>query len=256
MSGADLILYRRMRGIFWGLLVIGVVGLSTALVLGITIPSQLELYSSDVIDEVGRPGEVMAAGFALAGVVASIGAVVLGATAGSVDLQRGVLRDLVLAGRSRLRIVLGRLVAATVWLLLALAVSFAITIAVAMTLAPVDADPDWARIAREGAQYLPGIAYTLPFAAGVAMLVGSRGPAIAVFFVVSLIIDNVLVAIPKVGEWWEEVSLTQADLQVSDWVRDAGGSFDRPDWQAAVVLVGWAVIPFTLGVVRLTRRDL
>jgi ABC-type transport system involved in multi-copper enzyme maturation permease subunit len=256
VSGADLLLYRRMRGVFWGLLLVGVIVLPIMLALGIAIAAQLELFPEDAMDEAGRPSGVFAAGFGVAGLVASIAAVVLGATAGSVDLQRGVLRDLVLAGRTRVRIVLGRLAAAAAWLLLAIVISFGLTILIGVLLAPISGVDDWGEVARDGARYLVSVAYALPFAAGVALLIGSRGPAIAVYFAVTFLIDGVISIIPKLGDYWQHVSLIRADQQVVQWLLEEPVPYDWPVWQSALVLVGWAVIPLAAGLVRLTRRDL
>lgn len=258
MSGADFTLYRRMRGVFWGLLVIGVVALPIAVLLAMTVPAQLEIFAPSTIDSIGNTEAVASVGFGLGGVLALIAAVILGSTAGSVDLQRGVLRDLILTGRSRPRIVLGRLLAAFAWLVLAVLVSYASTVAIAWALAPISSNPDWEAIARIGGQFLPGLTYTVPLAAGIALMVGSRGPAIAIYFVFALVIDNVLVAVPKVGEWWQHVSLSQADQQVvARIVGESGGALqDRPLWQAMLVLAAWALGALVIGLVRLGRRDL
>lgn len=256
MSGADLILYRRMRGIFDGLLIVGVVLVPAIFALGMTIAAQLGWFSDELTREVGRPAEVFKGGFAISGVIASIGAVIIGATAGSVDLQRGVLRDLVLAGRSRTRIVLGRLAGGATWLLPALAVAYAIIVVIGLTLAPIDESPDWEHVARGAAQYFMGVAYTLPFAAGIAMLVGSRGPAIAVYFAVTFIVDGVLTAIPEVGDLWAHVSLMRADQQVVQALLEEPLPYEQSVLASALVLAGWATIPFAAGLVRLSRRDL
>lgn len=259
MSRADLLLFRRMRGIFWGLLVVGMLVLPVLLVLGITIPAHLDLLPAEFVRDNGEPAKVFLSGFSLALFVGSIAAVVLGATAGSIDHQRGVLRDLVVAGLPRWRIVLGRLLAAIAWLVVALAGSFAAVLALSALLAPLDVGIDWDEVRRQTLQAAPSLAYTVPFAAGVALLIGSRGPAIAVFFVVALVIDNVLTVIPEVGDWWTHVSLNQADQQVRTAIladSGLGPSSDRPLWGAVLVLAAWAVLPLVAGIVRLGRRDL
>lgn len=256
MTRADLLLYRRMRGVFWGLLVVGVVVLPLLLALGIAIAAQLDLFPREAMDEAGRPTAVFGAGFGFAGLLASIAAVVLGATAGSVDLQRGVLRDLVLAGRSRVRIVLGRLAGAATWLLVALALSFALTLVIGLLLSPIGGVDDWEQVGRDAARYWIGLAYTLPFAAGVALLIGSRGPAIAVFFAVTFIVDGIISIIPKFGDYWQHVSLIRADQQVVQAVLGEPLPYDWPVWNSVLVLVGWSVLPLAAGLVRLTRRDL
>ena len=263
MSGADLRLFRRMRGIWWGLLVVGVVGFPMIALLVLTIPAQLGMYSQATLDDVGGPMSVIEGAFGTMSFVASLAAVILGATVGSVDYQRGVLRDLVLAGRPRWRIVVGRFLAAGAWLVVAIAASAAVVLLIALTLSPNEGPVVWGDVARLGLAYVPGLVAMMAFASGIAMLVGGRGPAIAIALVFSLIIDNVLSALPKVGDWWREVSMALAEVQVQDWIRDGagtmgdlGGEAERSGPAALVVLVAWALLAFVVGTVRLSRRDL
>jgi ABC-type transport system involved in multi-copper enzyme maturation permease subunit len=261
MTLASLALYRRMRGIWWGLLVGGVIVLPSALVLALTVPARLGIFSDTTIDSIGPIQTTIASAMGLAGVLGLIASVVLGSTAGSVDLQRGVLRDLVLAGSHRWQVVGSRVLAAYVLMSGAVLVSGVLAVGLGYVTGGDSVDDiDWEELARGGAQFLPGMSYTLPFAAGVAMLVGSRGPAIAVYFVFSLLIDNILVGIPTVGEWWQHVSMSVADQQVVAAIlggESFGGSVvDRPTWQAVAVLAAWAIGALGAGLVRLTRRDL
>lgn len=151
---------------------------------------------------------------------------------------------------------MSRLLGGALWLLLALSIAYALIVLIGLSLAPIDGPPDWERVARGAAQYFIGVAYTLPFAAGVAMLVGSRGPAIAVFFVVTFIVDGVLMALPEIGELWEHVSLMRADQQVVQAILQEPLPFEQSATASAFVIVGWAVVPFIAGLVRLSRRDL
>lgn len=263
MSRADLQLFRRMRGVFWGLLGVGVIGGPLLAVLALTIPAALGMYQQSTIDEIGGPMSLIEGAFGTLSFIGSVAAVVLGATVGSVDHQRGVLRDLVLAGRPRWRIVLGRLVAALAWLTLAVVISASLVVAVSIGLPPTDGPIDGGDVARLGFAYVPGLVATTTFAAGVAMLVGSRGAAIAVAFAFSLIVDNALAVVPKLGELWMQVSMSRAELQVQDWIRDGAGAMgrsgfgaDRADGVALLILGAWALALFAAGAVRLTRRDL
>ncbi len=259
MTLADLVLYRRMRGIFWGLLVVGVFGIPFLTSLAWTIPSQLGWYTDTFVQEVGTPSAIIESGMSFASLLGVIAAVILGATAGSVDLQRGVLRDLVLTGKPRWRIVVGRLAAALSWLVAFIAAGIAVSIAIALTIAPLDETLDWADLARIPAAFAPMLLVTLFLATGVALIVGSRGPAIAVYFGVAFLVDNILGNLPKVGEWWREVSLGIAQEEVLTWIesgKEFTSSLDRSSTAAVVVLIGWGLIPFALGLVRLTRRDL
>ncbi len=257
MTRADLMLFRRMRGVFWGLLLIAGIVAPALIVAGTAIPARLDMYTQATERDVATPMALMTIGLGFTGVVLTlVASVVLGATAGSVDLQRGVLRDLVLTGKPRWRIVTGRLLAAGTMIVAAFVVSMAIVCTLALLLSPMDFHGTWRDIAQEAGQYAYGIAYVLPLAAGVALLVGSRGPAIAVYFVVALMLDGILTVVPKLGDWWENVSLNTADFHVQVAIR---GDQTEPGYSlthALIVLAGWALIPFAIGLVRLGRRDL
>jgi ABC-type transport system involved in multi-copper enzyme maturation permease subunit len=252
----DLRLFRRMRGLFWGLLVVGVVLVPVLLALGVTVPALLGLYSDKSVHDIGGPDSVARGTLGVLATMVGLAAVVLGATAGSVDLQCGVLRDLVLAGRSRARVILGRVAGAVTWLALAALLAGVITVLVAATIAPVEGTLEWGTVGQLAATHVPEALTTLLFATGVALLLGSRGMAIAVYFVFALVIDIILLAIPKVGDWWEHASYAAANSQVAAWIGDSHESFERSNGQAALVLAAWAVIPLALGLLRLQRRDL
>lgn len=256
MTRADLQLYRRMRGIFWGLLVVGILVLPQLFVVGFAVLARLEVADGEFLREVGKPGLLYTSGFGIASLFAFIGSVILGATSGSVDHQRGVLRDLVLTGRARWRIVGGRLLAALTLLVVFLAVSNALSLVLAVALAPVDADMQWEQLVREVATLVTSSVHTMVFASGIAMLVGSRGPAIAVYFVIAFLVDGLLGSIPKVRELWEHVSLGIATQEFSSWIGTADARFDDDVLRALLVMVAWAAIAFVAGIVRLTRREL
>ena len=231
------------------------------MVAGLTIPAELGLVAASTERDIGDATNVFLAGIGMLGVAATFAAVLLGATAGSVDHQRGVLRDLVVAGRTRWRIPLLRMLAAALWLTVATAIALGIVSAFAVTLAPVAGSIDWHEaLVENGVSSLPGLASPLLFGTGIALLVGSRGVAIGLFFLLSLVIDNILLALPTVGDWWQHVSLSAAEEQVAAHIgRPDQGSFfasDDPLGVAIAVLAAWALVPLVLGLVRLTRRDL
>jgi ABC-type transport system involved in multi-copper enzyme maturation permease subunit len=256
MTRADLLLYRRMRGVFWVLLVGLLLVVPSLLALGFAFTAQLELVSGRDYESIGTPEAAIGAGIGLAGFVALIGSVVLGATAGSVDHQRGVLRDLVLAGKARWRIVVGRLLAAAVWIVVFAVVTYALIVAIGVLLAPIDDPVDWGEVWRNVAMFTYPWLYTMPFAAGVALVVGGRGPAIAVFFAVAFVLDGVLSALPYIGEWWSHVSLLQSTTVIDGLFLDEGTTFDGEAWRAVAVIAAWAIVPLAIGIARLNRREL
>ncbi|MCW2955539.1 MAG: hypothetical protein JWO69_408 [Thermoleophilia bacterium] len=245
----DLLLFRRMRGMFWGGLAFGIVGIVTAIMLPVT------LFANEA--EVGSADLVFEAGIGILMFPAIFVAVLMGATAGSVDYQHGVLRDLVLTGRRRVAVPLRRLAAAATWQFIFAAIAVGVVTLVAVTLAPVGGGLDVEEALRLVASLVPLFVAALAFGAGVALLVGSRGPAIGIFFLFTLVIDTVLLVLPKVGEWWEHVSFAIAFFQTSEWV---GGTtseqYANSNVVGALVLAAWTLVPLALGLVRYQRRDL
>jgi len=257
MTSADMVLFRKSRGLFWGALVAVVIGLPVVIVSILVVPSALGMYSAATQAEVGTATKVIVDGVGFLTIFGAIVAILLGATAGSVDHQRGVIRDLVLAGRPRWRIVLGRLLAASAWLIIAVAVCIALLVVLAITMAPVDGDMDWGEIGRTVAALGPWLLTALVFGSGIAMLIGTRGPAIGIYLAFVFILDQILVVIPKIGPVWEHMSYFLAQGQTIEWISGTGGTgFAHSNTVALLVLIAWGVIPFTLGVIRLSNRDL
>ena len=254
----DLVLFRYMRGLFWGGLVVAVLLYAPVLVTVLGAVGSFAGVSTRTVDGIGDAGNLANIGISNLTILASLVAVLIGATAGSIDHQTGMLRDLVLAGRSRSAIALRRIAAGATWLLGATAVALVVILVAAVTLAPVGGSMSFGDTLGSAASMLPGLAAALLLGAGFALLLGSRGIAVGAFFLFSLIIDNVLIAIPKVGHVWEQIALSRAVDQVTRSI-DPTAANDIHDvslTHAVIVLVAWCVIPLALGLLRLSRRDL
>jgi hypothetical protein len=256
---ADLVLYRRMRGMFWGGLVAVVIGLPALIFLGIGIFAAVSDLPEHNIHDLGGPTNFFEGGLSTLILLSSVVALLIGATAGSVDHQRGVLRDLVLTGRPRVVIALRRVAGAITWILIALAASIAVLTIIALALAPDTGGMDWSRWGRDVLAVLPQVLAALLMGAGFALIIGSRGTAVIVYFVIALFVDNILVAIPKVGDWWEHVSLNVAEQRGLHQIApqmNAGTDGGNSTAIAWLVYVAWATIPLLAGLIRLERRDL
>lgn len=256
---ADLILYRRMRGMFWGGLVVFTVALAPLILLGIGLFAAARDLDPSTIRDLGGPTVFFEGGAGTLSLIGLIVGLLMGATAGSVDAQRGVLRDLVLTGRSRTVIALRRIAGAVTWMVIALAISIALITMVALWLAPDTGGMDWGEWTDNVLVLGPQTLAALLMGAGIALLVGSRGPAVIVYFVLALFVDNILTVIPKVGEWWEHVSFNVAQGQVLGEIapNTNGGTEAVNSLTVAILLyVAWATIPVIAGLIRLERRDL
>ncbi|MBC7459813.1 MAG: ABC transporter permease subunit [Thermoleophilia bacterium] len=249
----DLVLFRYMRGLFWACIV-SIMLLATPLVVLVTgITLQFTGPTSATYQEIGTTYDLTSFGLGMLILVSPIVALLFGTTAGSIDHQSGVLRDLVLTGRSRIGIVLRRIGAAAVWVFGSAIAALMLIFVIALVLAPADGPLRLGDLAQLLGPLAIVLTTALLLGAGLALLIGSRGPAIGAFFVFELVIDNILQAIPKVGDVWTHVSLGRA---VAELIASIDATIDRPVWQPVIVLVGWCVVPLALGIWRLSRREL
>ncbi|MCW2949509.1 MAG: family transporter protein [Thermoleophilia bacterium] len=253
----DLVLYRYSRGLFWGGIVVGILLFGPAVVIIGGLITSYGHPSRETVDAVGNANQLAHQGASNLAAIGTLVALLFGATAGSIDRQTGVLRDLVLAGRSRTMIVMRRLLAAFVWVFAATLVALGLIALFAVLFAPVNGHLRTGDFAQEALSLAPGFALALVLGAGFAMLIGSRGPAVGAFFLINLIIDNLLLAIPKVGDAWEHVSLSKAIGDVSTAIMPGQQGHPVDSMMVSViVVVAWALVVLVAGLVRLRRRDL
>jgi hypothetical protein len=185
----------------------------------------------------------------------SIAAALIGASAGADDLGAGVFRELVATGRSRTALYFARVPAglAVLWTLLACA--FAIATVFTVTLAGSAPTPS-ARLIVESGPWLGltmGLAFLLGL--GVASLIGSRAPTIAILFAWVLILEPLLSHISALG------AAREALLSAADWKLAPGGLIGdrlRVPMSLGVslgVIAAWAVVSVAVGLWRTQTRD-
>jgi hypothetical protein len=263
---ADLMLFRRMRGVFWGALVAVAIIVPCVIVFLLALTAAIKIASEQTLDEIGGPTLICLFGLELLATFAVISAALIGATAGSVDHQRGVLRDLVVAGRAPAVIAGRRTIAGVIWLLAAVLVATIGMMLLSLIAMPATGSLDVGEVLTHLVRKIPGLLATTGIAAGAALLIGSRGPAIAVYFVFSLVVDNILRVLPKVGDYWVHVSYREAAAQVQQWMGTPLLESDDPTFQlqtfensnevALIVFLAWPIGLLLAGLVRISRREL
>ncbi|NNN19265.1 MAG: hypothetical protein HKL84_05355 [Acidimicrobiaceae bacterium] len=133
------------------------------------------------------------------GQITIIPASILGTTAGSQDMESGVIRDMIVTGRSRTSIFFLRLESAIVVWFVPVVVAYLVGLAVVFGLAGGNKEPSL-HLVLGGALFCVGVSliYVLT-AAGFAALFGTRGPAIAIMIGWTFVIEAILLNVTALG---------------------------------------------------------
>jgi hypothetical protein len=186
------------------------------------------------------------------GVMVFIVAAIVGATAGAQDLETGVFRDLAATGRSRVALFGSRISGALV-IVLPIALLTAVFAAVCATLlAGSLAAPSAAAVASGTLALLASGVLGCAAAVGLAALVGSRGPVIAMLLGFELAISPLLSGIGFLGVIRQAVPMN-ALTRIADT--------PHPDVPTALVtailvLVAWAGAAFAIGAWKTQTREI
>ncbi len=128
-----------------------------------------------------------------------IPASILGSTAGSQDMESGVVRDMIVTGRSRMALFLLRTEAPIIVWIVPELVAYLIGLAVIFGLSGGNPLPP-AHLIIEGGLYCLGVSLAfLLTASGFASLFGTRGPAIAVMIGWTFVIESILINVTALG---------------------------------------------------------
>jgi ABC-type transport system involved in multi-copper enzyme maturation permease subunit len=181
-----------------------------------------------------------------------VGAIV-GATAGAQDLDTGVFRDLAATGRSRTALFLSRVCGA--WIVvggLALA-TIAADVAGAFLLADGTATPHVRDIVDATAMVLASGAVGTALAVGLAALVGSRGPVIAILLAMHLIFETQLTGAGFLGDARKALPISAINgigrqAQHFDYTMALGTSI--------AVVAAWIVAALAAGAWRTRTREI
>jgi ABC-type transport system involved in multi-copper enzyme maturation permease subunit len=194
LISADILKLRRRRGM-----------LAVALLctLGITALA----FGVSALQHAGNPSKYSPAGglksyqdaLQVIGLLMLVAGSIIGATAGTQDVESGVFRDLAATGRSRTSLFLSRVVGAVAVSVPIAAVTAAFAGGACLVFAGDATKLDAGALASGTALLLAAMAFSTVVAVGVSALVGSRGPVIGILLGFFLAIQPALVAIGFLG---------------------------------------------------------
>jgi ABC-type transport system involved in multi-copper enzyme maturation permease subunit len=178
---------------------------------------------------------------------------IIGATAGTQDIESGVFRDLAATGRSRLALFVSRVAGAWAIVLPILAVTAGLAAAGCIALARSLPAPDAGAIAAGTAAVLVAGALSAAVAVGVSALVGSRGPVIGIMLAFYLAVQNLVLAMGFLGGM-RQIVPDAAIHRIGDMERMPGVHVGLG--AAVLVVIGWSAITLGLGAWRTKTREI
>jgi hypothetical protein len=178
---------------------------------------------------------------------------IIGATAGTQDIESGVFRDLAATGRSRMALFASRVAGAWAVILPILAVTAGLSAAGCVALAGSLAAPGAGAIIAGTTAVLVAGALSAAVAVGVSALVGSRGPVIGILLAFYLGVQNLLLVMGFLGgarQFVPDVAIHRiGELAPTPGV-DIGLA------PAVLVVIGWSAIALGLGAWRTKTREI
>jgi ABC-type transport system involved in multi-copper enzyme maturation permease subunit len=178
---------------------------------------------------------------------------IIGATAGTQDIESGVFRDLAATGRSRLALFASRVAGAWAVVLPILAVTAGLAAAGCIALAGSLPAPGAGAIAAGTAAVVVAGALSAAVAVGVSALVGSRGPVIGIMLAFYLAVQNLVLAMGFLGGV-RQVVPDAAIHRIGDMERMPGVHVGLG--AAVLVVIGWSAITLGLGAWRTKTREI
>ena len=204
------------------------------------------------------------------GVVATltvICGILVGATSGTADVSSGVFRDLVVTGRSRLDLYAARVPAGLALVLLAAALGFALVVATAYLSAgstPTRFDhfeqfgtgaPEASVLVEAGLWLALVGAVSFGLAFGIASVVGTPGPSIAVLLGLWLVVTPLAQSFDPDGWLFDSLVLAGLDRVMPESLR-VGDPATQMSLAAGIVVVwAWTSLPLVAGAWRTLTRD-
>jgi ABC-type transport system involved in multi-copper enzyme maturation permease subunit len=190
---------------------------------------------------------------AVASLMALIIGTIIGATAGSQDLESGVFRDLAATGRSRMALFASRVAGAWAVVLPILAVTAGLVAAGCVALAGSLAAPGAGAIVAGTAAVLVAGTLSTAVAVGVSALVGSRGPVIGIMLAFYLAVQNLVLAMGVLGgarQILPDVAIRRiGELEPLSDVHVGLGA-------AILVVIAWSTLTLGLGAWRTRTREI
>jgi hypothetical protein len=248
LVSAEVLKLRRRRG----MLSIALLGTLGAMLIGFTVL---------VIQHGGNPVKYGPAGgldnyqgaIDFLALMALVMGAIVGATAGTQDLESGVFRDLAATGRSRTALFGARVTGAWAVALPIAAIAAAFAAIASVVLAGSLPAPGAGALVAGTALALTATALSAAMGVGVAALVGSRGPVIGILLAFFLAIQSVLQQLAFLGDGRQlipSVALNRiGDLPPVSGIDVALGG-------AIAVVIAWAATALVAGAWRTRTREI
>jgi ABC-type transport system involved in multi-copper enzyme maturation permease subunit len=194
LVSADILKLRRRRGM---------IAVAVLLTVGITVLG----FAVSALQHSGNPIKSAPAGglkgyqdaLEVIGLLMLVAGSIIGATAGTQDVESGVFRDLAATGRSRMALFLSRIVGACAVSVPIAAATAAVAGGFGLGFADGSTALDTGALVSGSAVLIGAMAFSTIIAVGVSALVGSRGPVIGILLGFFLAIQPVLVSIGFLG---------------------------------------------------------
>jgi hypothetical protein len=180
-------------------------------------------------------------------------AALVGATAGAADIESGVFRDLAATGRSRVALFASRMFAGWAVVLTVVAAVAAVTAVAASVLAGPLPAPGATAVLNGTVSLLLAGALGTAVAVGLAAVVGSRGPVIAVLVGFELAVLPILSVLKLLGDARQAIP-TNALERVAGTLPSGGVQMTL--LTAVLVLVAWLAVPFIAGAWRTRTQEI
>jgi ABC-type transport system involved in multi-copper enzyme maturation permease subunit len=245
---ADVLKLRRRRGML-------------AVAAGLTLGILLLAFVVITLQHGSHPGKVGPAGGlhgfldtlpTISVTVFLVGAIV-GATAGAQDLDSGVFRDLAATGRSRNALFLSRVGGAWVVTGAITLLTLVVDVAGAFLLADGTPAPHAKEIVEGAAMLLASGAFGAAIAVGLAALVGSRGPVIAILLATHLIFEAQLQGAGFLGDARRGLPISAIN-RIGDQAKELDYTITLG--MSVAVLAGWIVAALAAGAWRTRTREI
>jgi ABC-type transport system involved in multi-copper enzyme maturation permease subunit len=243
---AEVLKLRRRRGML-------------AIAVGITVGIVALAFGVSAVQHASNPGKYGPAGGAASFkdaidimlLLTIVAGAIVGSTAGAQDIESGVFRDLAATGRSRIALFGARVAGAWAVVLPIAAVTAAAAGGASVALAGSLAAPTTDALVAGTAALLATAAMSSAVAVGLAALLGSRGPVIAIVLAFNLAIAQMLMGISFLGDVREAIPTVALGR-----IANSPGDIHMTLGAAIAVVVAWIAAAFAAGAWRTKTREI
>jgi ABC-type transport system involved in multi-copper enzyme maturation permease subunit len=243
---AEVLKLRRRRGML-------------AIAVGITVGIVALAFGVSAVQHASNPGKYGPAGGAASFkdaidimlLLTIVAGAIIGSTAGAQDIESGVFRDLAATGRSRIALFGARVAGAWAVVLPIAAVTAAAAGGASVALTSSLAAPTTDALVAGTAALLATAAMSSAVAVGLAALLGSRGPVIAIVLAFNLAIAQMLMGISFLGDVREAIPTVALGR-----IANSPGDIHMTLGAAIAVVIAWIAAAFAAGAWRTKTREI